>query len=81
MLQVHLVVFNGSVGGKLRLTVLEALEDEADALAAHARLFVQRQRRDVASFQTVGAGIRVIEQAEPLEVTVSMRYDYFVRQH
>ena len=25
LLQVHLVVFNGSVGGKLRLTVLEAL--------------------------------------------------------
>ena len=28
LLQVHLVVFNGSVGGKLRLTDLEALEDE-----------------------------------------------------
>lgn len=24
---------------------------------------------------------RVIDQPEPFEVTVSMRYDYFVRQH
>jgi hypothetical protein len=46
---------------------MEALEDEADALAAHARLFVGRQGGHVAPFQPVGAGVGAVEQAEQVE--------------
>ena len=46
---------------------VEALEDEADALAAHARLLGGRQRRDVAPFEQVGAGVGRVEQAEHVE--------------
>jgi hypothetical protein len=53
-------------GGQARHQV-KALEDEADALAAHAGLLVGRKRRDVAAFEPVGAGIGPVEQAEQVE--------------
>ena len=46
---------------------MKALEDETDPLAAHARLFLRRERSHVPSFQSIGTGIRPIEQAEQLE--------------
>ena len=46
---------------------VEALEDEADALAAHARLLDRRERRHVAPFEPVGAGVGAVEQAEQVE--------------
>ena len=53
-------------GGEARHEV-KALENEADALAAHACLFFRRQGRDVAPLQPVGAGVRTVEQAEQVE--------------
>ena len=43
-------------GGQARHQV-EALEDEADAFAAHRGLLVGRQRGDVAPFEQIGAAI------------------------
>ena len=46
---------------------MKALEDKADALAAHARLFIRAERGDVAPFERVGAGVGPVEQAEQVE--------------
>ena len=46
---------------------MKTLEDEADAFAAYARLFFRRQGGYVAPFQVIGAGIRMVEQAEQIE--------------
>ena len=53
-------------GGQARHQV-ETLEHEADALAAHARLLLRRQRGHVAPLEPVGAGIGPVEQAEDVE--------------
>jgi hypothetical protein len=55
------------LGGGQARHQMKTLEDEADALAAHACLFVCRQGGDVAACETVDAGIGAVEQAEQVE--------------
>lgn len=55
------------LGGGQARHQMEALEHEADARAAHRRLFVGRQGRDVAAFEAVMAAVRAVEQAEQVQ--------------